>query len=129
MQKFSVSGAIIYDGALLIVRRAEHDEHYAGYWELPGGGVDEGETLEQALVREVFEETGLTVTGVQPFYYSFTYGNTLERHYKCEVTSSDVKISPEEHQDYKWVRSMDDIQGLKISEDLTESVRLALEGL
>ncbi len=46
-------------GRLLLVRRA-HDPH-RGRWSLPGGRVERGETAEQAVVREVREETGLEV--------------------------------------------------------------------
>jgi 8-oxo-dGTP diphosphatase len=54
-------GAVVRDaeGRLLLIRRG-HDPH-AGLWSLPGGRVEAGETLEQAVRREVLEETGLTV--------------------------------------------------------------------
>ncbi len=48
-----VCAAIVRDGAILMVRH-EHDGR--GYWTLPGGAVEPGETPEQALVREVREE-------------------------------------------------------------------------
>ena len=54
-------GAVIKDGAgrLLLIKRG-HDPG-AGLWSLPGGRVEPGETDAQALVREMREETGLTV--------------------------------------------------------------------
>lgn len=53
-------GALIFDGdAILLVERAS--EPLKGYWSLPGGLVETGELIEDALQREVREETGLTV--------------------------------------------------------------------
>lgn len=55
-------GAVLSDdqGRLLLIRRA--NEPGRGLWSLPGGRVEPGETDEEAVVREVAEETGLTVT-------------------------------------------------------------------
>jgi 8-oxo-dGTP diphosphatase len=55
----AVSAAIFHDGRVLIVRRAQPPAH--GLYTLPGGGVELGETLEEAVIREVREETGLVI--------------------------------------------------------------------
>ena len=54
----AVSAAIFRDGKVLIVRRARPPAQ--GVYTLPGGGVELGETLEEAVIREVREETGIT---------------------------------------------------------------------
>lgn len=59
-------GALIFDGPkLLIVERGR--EPLKGFWSLPGGAVETGETLAEAIAREVLEETGLIVEVVRQF--------------------------------------------------------------
>ena len=54
-----VGAVIVQDGQVLIVKRKY--EPLAGQWSLPGGGVELGETLEDSIVREMLEETGLDI--------------------------------------------------------------------
>ena len=58
----AVSAAIIRDGHVLVVRRARPPAY--GLFTLPGGGVEAGETLAEAVIREVREETDLTIEPV-----------------------------------------------------------------
>jgi ADP-ribose pyrophosphatase YjhB (NUDIX family) len=58
----AVSAAIIRDGNVLIVRRARPPAE--GFYTLPGGGVETGETLAEAIVREVREETAMQIEPV-----------------------------------------------------------------
>ncbi len=55
--------AVIYDerGRCLLLKRSMKSRNYPGKWELPGGKVNRGERFDDALVREVREETGLAV--------------------------------------------------------------------
>ncbi len=55
--ELSVGAVVVHDGSLLLVRRGHGPA--AGEWSLPGGRVEWGETLAEAVVREVREETGL----------------------------------------------------------------------
>jgi 8-oxo-dGTP diphosphatase len=64
------------DKILLIKRRTPP---FKGYWALPGGRVDPGETVEQTIVREVKEETGLDVTIVRKIG-EYTRANNLFLH-------------------------------------------------
>lgn len=58
-----VGGVVFLDGRVLLIRRGK--EPLKGRWSVPGGTVEAGETLEQAVVREIDEETGLKVRPVE----------------------------------------------------------------
>lgn len=57
-QRIAAYARIVRDGAVLLTRISRRG-HHSGSWTLPGGGVDHGESPRDALVREVYEETGL----------------------------------------------------------------------
>jgi len=79
----AVSAAIFRNGQVLIVRRARPPAN--GLYTLPGGGVELGETLEEAVVREVREETGLTIAPIALAGYRQAIGRDdagrIERHF------------------------------------------------
>lgn len=54
--------AVIYDenGRILLLKRSSRSRNYPGKWEFPGGKVDQGERFDDALLREVREETGMS---------------------------------------------------------------------
>ncbi|HLA79506.1 MAG TPA: NUDIX hydrolase [Vicinamibacteria bacterium] len=59
-----VGAVLVHQGGILLVRRGK--EPLRGRWTIPGGTVELGETLEDALIREIQEETGLTVRPREP---------------------------------------------------------------
>ena len=61
----SIDAIIEQDGKILLIKRGI--DPYKGYWAIPGGHVDFDETLEKSTIREVREETGLTVTKLTLF--------------------------------------------------------------
>jgi 8-oxo-dGTP pyrophosphatase MutT (NUDIX family) len=66
MMKIRVGGILIEEGCILLAR---HRRQGRTYWTLPGGGVEEGETLTEALRREWIEETGITIADRPPLRF------------------------------------------------------------
>ena len=78
---------------------------YAGYWEFPGGKVEPGESLHQALVRELQEELGITVDRAWPWLScTHTYPHASVRLKFFRVTSWQGDIAPIEHSGLVWTR-------------------------
>ena len=117
-------GAIITDatGRLLLIKRGHEPE--AGRWSLPGGRIEPGESDHQALVREVREETGLTVT---PGRLAGTVerpwpgGRVLViRDYAAVVTGGGLAAG-DDADDARWV-SPRDFGGLPLTTGLQEAL-------
>ncbi|WP_367132823.1 MULTISPECIES: NUDIX hydrolase [Streptomyces] len=102
----TVVGAVIADdgGKVLLLHRPA-DDYLGGLWELPSGGVDDGETLIEALRREIAEETGLTVTAVRGYLGHFDYRSgsgraTRQFNFTATVTGETVTLT--EHDAHLW---------------------------
>lgn len=79
--RIGVFGLIIEDGKVLLGRRRDID-----WWNLPGGGMEPGETVDEALRREVLEETGLTVrVGRLVGVYSKPQKQEVVLAFLCEI--------------------------------------------
>jgi 8-oxo-dGTP diphosphatase len=73
------------DGRFLLTSRPD-GKVYAGHWEFPGGKLEAGETVEQALRRELHEELGITIGAVQPWKTTLhDYAHALVRLHFCKV--------------------------------------------
>ncbi len=130
----AVSAAIFRDGRVLIVRRARPPAH--GLYTLPGGGVELGETLEQAVIREVREETALKIEPVALAGYRQTIAQDkdgrIERHFvilpfAARWLAGEVSLN-EELAEAHWLKP-DELAGLKTTEGLAQIVAAAGERL
>ncbi|MEH3045837.1 NUDIX domain-containing protein [Sphingomonas adhaesiva] len=95
---------LLRDGAVLLARRALHKRSYAGCWDVIGGHVEPGETIEQALIREVAEEIGVT-----PRHHRHVASLHDERHgatYHLFVVEDWAPVEPvllgDEHSELRW---------------------------
>ena len=98
------------DDEVLIIKRSEDEESHTGYWDLPGGHVDdEDKSIEAGVVRELKEETGLQtdLTSVK-YVDKIQTGDADKYYYVTTQWSGDVKFvkNPKtgiiEHSDHKW---------------------------
>ena len=90
------------DGSFLLAQRPE-GKVYAGYWEFPGGKIEPGETPYHALVRELREELGITVTTAYPWVTRvFTYPHATVRLNFFRVTAWSGELYPHEGQQFAW---------------------------
>ena len=96
---------LIKDRKILIAKRKAHDRQ-ANKWEFPGGTVEQDETPEVCLKREIQEEFGITVS-VGRFFgesvYHYDHGSIKLLAYRAHWESG--KIGLKDHADYRWVSS------------------------
>ena len=71
MKRLHIVAAIIFnaDKTEIFITKRHKDVHKGGLWEFPGGKVEHGETIEQAIVRELFEEIGINVIELTHFQH------------------------------------------------------------
>lgn len=90
------------DGRFLLTSRPV-GKPYAGYWEFPGGKLEAGETVAQALARELHEELGIQVAAVHPWKVELVdYPHALVRLHFCKVFEWSGALEMREGQSHAW---------------------------
>jgi 8-oxo-dGTP diphosphatase len=106
-----VAAGLIFrpDGKMLLAERPA-GKPWAGWWELPGGKIEPGETVLQALSRELKEELNIDVTAATPWVtYTHDYEKRWVRLAFCRVTGWDGMAIGAEGQKLMWVNPNDPI--------------------
>ena len=115
--KICICGVIKKGDKYLIVKRSSDDSNMAGFWEFPSGKVDFGESLNEALSRELLEEVGVSFSEketklIGTSEYTIEKKNetrySIQVNYLIEISEEpEIKLS-EEHISFEWVRKDDE---------------------
>ena len=130
----AASAAIVRDGRILVVRRARPPAH--GLFTLPGGVVETGETLAEAVAREVREETGMAIEPVALAGFRETIvrdaDDCVERHFVilCFAArwQAGEPVLNEELSEARWL-DPSELAGLPTTPGLAEIVAAAVDRL
>ena len=124
-----VAALIRREESFMICRRPEGKAR-AGLWEFVGGKVEEGESLEQALIRECREEIGVTVTVGEPYMtVTYDYPDISVRLTLFNAEIAEGEPVPMEHNAIAWITpsEVDDYPFVPADKPIVE--RLAKDGI
>jgi 8-oxo-dGTP diphosphatase len=129
------AGAIIESsktGKILLLKRSDKKDFSAGIREYVTGRLNQFESPQEGLKREIMEEAGIEVEVIKPFsiFHIFRGEKTAENEligimYWCKTNSEEIKIS-EEHSEYKWVtvnEALKIIEKPSMQEDIKAFIR------
>ena len=125
--KIVTAGIICHGDTVLIARRAA-GEKFAGYWEFPGGKLEPGETPEQGLQRELWEELGVQVEVgdfVGESTYEYAQGALRLLAYRVRLLSDALRLTV--HDEYKYVEVRELTTYDLLPADIPLAVQLARE--
>ena len=97
--------AIVSEGEVMMVRRAENAGKYPNYWAVPMGGVEEGETFREGAVRELKEETMLDFNPKDLVYLGTIKDgkyNRISKIFKAEMDGKPEPTLDDEHSDWGY---------------------------
>lgn len=105
MKRILVAAAVIRREGKILIAQRPLDKHQGGLWEFPGGKVEDGEPVRQALVRELEEELGITATTARPLIrITHDYPDKSVCLDVWEVSDFSGEAHGREGQPIRWVR-------------------------
>jgi ADP-ribose pyrophosphatase YjhB (NUDIX family) len=120
LKKAVVTGVLVKnaDGEFLLVKKANNTGPYAGTYLTPGGGVETGEAVDDAVLRELYEETGIKIKNLQRVFFDDDVTENwqgIKRHYIMLLYTAEYE-SGEVHQTEGNDDSFEDVSWFSIEE-------------
>lgn len=128
MNPIQVVAAIIRDGDQIFATQRGYGD-FKGGWEFPGGKMEQGETPQQALIREIKEELDTEIEVgelIETVEYDYPQFHLTMHCFWCTVKSGDLVLK--EHEAAKWLTkdNLDSVNWLPADEDLIEKLKQKL---
>jgi len=125
-----VSCFVEHNGEILLLHRHSHKSQ-GNRWGVPAGKIDPGESIEEALLREAVEETGISIRKEDLRYFQKVFVNHEKEGYDIIYhmfhtrlpERNDVTIRPEEHKRFTWVTPQNALD-MHLVEDLDACIKL-----
>ena len=125
----TVVGIAVGKGKQLLLLQRRSDDFLPDVWELPGGHVEEGESIPDTVARELLEETGWVLEEIEEFIDEFDYPGeagetTREWNFRVRAAMASALVHPE-HQAAAWV-GPEEIAGYDMTQEMRRTVARAL---
>ena len=111
----------------LVTKRSKEETTFPEYWDIPGGLAECGELPREAVIRETKEEVGLDIVPTRIIHEDSNFDKSknlifIRLVYLCELGSKldDIILQEEEHTEYRFINSLEDLKDEKISPFLVE---------
>ncbi len=126
MKTIRVVAAIIIDGENIFATQRGYGEFKDG-WEFPGGKIEEGESPEEALVREIKEELDTVIEVgelIETVEYDYPNFHLSMDCFICKIKSGNIVLK--EHEAAKWLtkENLDSVKWLSADEGLVDKIRI-----
>jgi ADP-ribose pyrophosphatase len=114
MEKGLIVHTAIIDGSgrVLIIKRSKNNNVLPGYWDIPGGTLEDGEDPAAGAVRETKEETGFDIYDPTLFFQRSNIDKVKNKQFVTLVFSAkysgdEIFLNPKEHDEYVWIDTKD----------------------
>lgn len=126
MKVVEVAAGLVYREGRYLIAKRKTDVHLAGFWEFPGGKREPGETFEECLGRELFEELNIRIGTPVPFQVvRYQYPEkTVELHFfRCGIESGQATAVDCAEIRWVWPHELEDFEFPPADRPILEALR------